>query len=59
MIWVNFVVEQAGSAFRVKGSHPKEVWQTENGTELATPLYKPGDCFEVDEKGWLIKIEGD
>ena len=58
MIWVDYVVEQMGNAFRVKGSYPKEAWQTENGTERKVALYKPGDCFKVDEKGWLIKIEG-
>lgn len=59
MIWVDFVVEQMGNAFRVKGNSPKDVWETENGTQRQHALYKPGECFRVDEKGWLVKIESD
>jgi len=49
MIWMDYTVEQAGDNFRVKGDWDSEV--------IDKGLYKPGDVYIVDEKGWLRKTD--
>ena len=57
MIWVDYVVEQAGPNFRVKGDWDGEVMGKNNdGTDKGYALYKPGDRFIVNEDGWLCKL---
>jgi hypothetical protein len=56
MMWVDYTIDQAGPHFTIKGDWPGEVWGLkEDGTEREHYLYKPGDVFKVNEKGWLIK----
>ena len=58
MMWVDYIVEQAGPHFRVKGDWPGEVMgKNRDGSEKENYLYKPGDVFVVDEDGWLRKID--
>lgn len=58
MIWMDYVVEQAGDNFRVKGDWPGEVMgKQKDGTEKGYALYKPGDVFIVNEAGWLMKSD--
>ena len=58
MIWMDFVVEQAGDNFRVKGDWPGEVMgKQKDGTDKGYALYKPGDVFIVNEAGWLMKSD--
>lgn len=58
MLWLEYVIEQAGSNWRVKGDWPGEVMGVENdGTQKENYLYRPGDKFEVSEEGWLVKVE--
>ena len=57
MIWVDYVVEQAGNNFRVKGEWDGEVMgKNSDGTDKGYALYKPGDRFIVNENGWLCKV---
>ena len=59
MMWVDYTVDQVGPNFTIKGDWPGEVmgW-SEDGTEKKKEniLYKPGDRFIVNEKGWLIRM---
>lgn len=58
MIWVDYVVEQAGPHFRVKGDWPGEVMGfKQDGSPKDHWLYKPGDVFIVNENGWLVKSD--
>ena len=58
MIWMDYVVEQAGPNFRVKGDWDGEVMgKHKDGTDKGYALYKPGDRFIVNEHGWLMKVE--
>lgn len=58
MLWLEYVIEQAGSNWRVKGDWPGEVMGVENdGKQKENYLYRPGDKFEVSEEGWLMKVE--
>ena len=58
MIWMDYVVEQAGDNFRVKGDWPGEVMgKQKDGTDKGYALYKPGDVFIVNEDGWLMKSD--
>jgi hypothetical protein len=58
MIWMDYVVEQAGNNFRVKGDWDGEVMgKQKDGTDKGYALYKPGDRFIVSEDGWLMKVE--
>lgn len=58
MIWMDYLIEQAGPHFRVKGDWPGEVMGLlQDGTKKETFLYKPGDVFIVDENGWLKKTD--
>lgn len=58
MIWMDYVVEQAGDNFRVKGDWPGEVMgKQKDGTDKGYALYKPGDVFIVNEAGWLMKSD--
>lgn len=58
MIWVDYVVEQAGQNFRVKGDWDGEVMgKKQDGSDKGYHLYKPGDVFIVNENGWLCKVE--
>ena len=49
MFWLDYVIEQAGPHFRVKGDTDAEV--------MDKGLYKPGDVFIVDQNGWLRKTD--
>ena len=58
MIWMDYLIEQAGPHFRVKGDWPGEVMGfLQDGTKKENFLYKPGDVFIVDENGWLKKTD--
>jgi hypothetical protein len=58
MIWMDYLVEQAGKNFRVKGDWDGEVMgKQRDGTDKGYALYKPGDRFIVSEDGWLMKVE--
>lgn len=55
---MDYVVEQAGNNFRVKGDWDGEVMgKQKDGTDKGYALYKPGDRFIVSEDGWLMKVE--
>ena len=42
---------------RVEGDWPGEVMGVQkDGSPKDHWLYKPGDTFRVDDKGWLVKI---
>ena len=57
MIWMDFVVEQAGDNFRVKGDWPGEVMgKQKDGTDKGYALYKPGDVFIVNEVLGLVLV---
>ena len=49
MFWLDYTIEQAGLNFRVKGDTDMEV--------VNKGLYKPGDVFIVNERGWLVKTD--
>lgn len=55
MRWIDYHIDQVGTAWRVEGSWPGEPWQNAQGTPKQKPLYKPGDRFIVNESGWLIR----
>ncbi len=58
MIWVDYSIDQAGRAFKVKGDWEGEVMGVaKDGTQKEHYLYKPGDRFVVTETGWLIPDE--
>jgi len=60
MIWLEYVIEQAGRNFRVRGEWEGELMGIDSdGSEKENFLYKPGDLFRVNEKGWLCYISGD
>ena len=55
---MDYLVEQAGKNFRVKGDWDGEVMgKQRDGTDKGYALYKPGDRFIVSEDGWLMKVE--
>ena len=55
MMWVDYSIDQAGRAFKVKGDWEGEVMGVaKDGTQKEHYLYKPGDKFVVTETGWLI-----
>ena len=55
---MDYVVEQAGPNFRVKGDWPGEVMGLKkDGSPKDHWLYKPGDVFIVNESGWLVKSD--
>lgn len=56
MIWMGYNILQSGKNFRIDGDWKNEVWMNEDGTKKDMPLYNPGDIFEVNEKGWLVKV---
>jgi len=47
MIWMDYLIEQVGTSFKVKGDTETEV--QDKG------LYKEGDVFVV-KNGWLTKV---
>jgi hypothetical protein len=49
MFWLDYAIEQSYFGWRVKGDTDTEV--------MDKGLYKPGDVFIVDEKGWLRKTD--
>ena len=54
-MWVDYNIDQAGRAFKVKGDWEGEVMGVaKDGTQKEHYLYKPGDRFVVSETGWLI-----
>ena len=58
MMWVDYSIDQAGRAFKVKGGWEGEVMGVgKDGSEKEHYLYKPGDRFVVTETGWLIPDE--
>ncbi len=58
MMWMDYLIEQAGPNFRVKGDWEGEVMGVgKDGDEKENYLYKPGDRFIVNEHGWLCKVE--
>lgn len=57
-MWVDYSIDQAGRAFKVKGDWEGEVMGVaKDGTQKEHYLYKPGDKFVVTETGWLIPDE--
>jgi hypothetical protein len=60
MIWLEYVIEQAGRNFKVRGEWEGEPMGIDaDGSEKEHFLYKPGDLFRVNENGWLCHISGD
>ena len=58
MMWMDYLIEQAGQNFRVKGDWPGEVMGVQKDGSLKDHyLYKPGDVFIVNEAGWLMKTD--
>jgi hypothetical protein len=56
MIWMDYVIEQVGDNFRIRGDWPEEVMgKGEDGSPKESMLYKPGDVFVVNKDGWLVK----
>ena len=54
---MDYNISQAGTNFRVEGDWPGEVMGVQkDGSPKDNWLYKPGDTFRVDDKGWLVKI---
>ncbi len=47
MIWLDYLIEQAGTSFKVKGDTDTEV--------MDQGLYQEGDVFVVKD-GWLQKV---
>ena len=57
MMWVDYAIDQAGTAFKVKGDWEGEVMGVgKDGSEKDHYLYKPGDRFIVNENGWLVRM---
>lgn len=64
MIWMEYVIMQAGKDFRVQGDWEGEVmgWpkpSDEDSIKKENALYQPGDVFVVNDNGWLIHQEKD
>jgi len=60
MIWLEYMIEQAGRNFKIRGEWEGELMGiAADGSEKEHFLYKPGDLFRVNEKGWLCHISGD
>jgi len=58
MMWMDYTINQAGPHFKVMGDWEGEVMGVaQDGTKRDHYLYRPGDVFIVDEKGWLIKSD--
>ena len=58
MMWVDYNIDQVGEHFTVKGDYPGEVMGVaRDGSPRDHWLYKPGDVFIVNEKGWLMKSD--
>lgn len=58
MMWMDYVIDQAGRNFKVRGDWEGEVMGVgPGGAEKENYLYKPGDVFVVNESGWLIKSD--
>lgn len=58
MMWMDYVIDQAGRNFKVRGDWEGEVMGVgPGGAEKEHYLYKPGDVFVVNESGWLIKSD--
>lgn len=58
MIWMDYVINQAGPHFKVLGDWEGEVMGVaKDGSPKEHYLYKPGDVFVVDENGWLCKTD--
>lgn len=58
MMWVDYNIDQVGENFKVKGDYEGEVMGVaRDGTPRDHWLYKPGDVFIVDERGWLVKTD--
>ena len=56
MMWVDYNINQAGPNFKVVGEWEGEVMGVkQDGTKKEYWLYSPGDVFEVNEAGWLVK----
>ena len=54
---MEYNINQAGENFRVEGNWEGEVMGVkQDGTEKDYWLYRPGDVFRVNERGWLVKI---
>jgi len=49
VFWLDYAIEESYFGWRVKGDTDTEV--------MDKGLYKPGDVFVVDEKGWLRKTD--
>ena len=57
-MWVDYNIDQVGENFKVKGDYEGEVMGVaRDGTPRDHWLYKPGDVFIVDERGWLVKTD--
>lgn len=57
MMWVDYTIDQVGKNFKVKGEWDGEVMgKNRDGTDKGYALYRPGDRFIVNEKGWLCFV---
>ena len=60
MMWIDYIIDQAGKNFKIRGEWEGEVMGLEaDGNKKKNYLYKPGDVFRVNENGWLCHISGD
>jgi len=60
MMWIDYTIDSIpnGQGFKIKGDWEGEVMGVgPGGAEKEHYLYKPGDVFVVNEKGWLIKSD--
>jgi len=59
MMWLDYVIDQAGKNFKVRGEWEGEVMGVDvDGSPKPNYLYKPGDLFRVNEDGWLCYVSG-
>jgi|TARA_R110000803_G_scaffold9721_2_gene30435 hypothetical protein len=62
MMWLDYIIDQGGNGFTVKGEWPGEVMGVGRDGKIggdgakSHTLYQPGDIYEVQENGWLKKI---
>ena len=58
-MWIDYTIDSlpAGRGFKIKGDWEGEVMGVaKDGSQKEHFLYKPGDVFQVNESGWLVKV---
>ena len=64
MFWLDYTVQSGPNCFTVTGDWPGEVmgWDRDgnkDGGLKSRPLYQPQDVFQVDDTGWLRKLDAE